>query len=350
MLASSLFLLGFLPTGTPVAATPSAGLASDSFSQEAGDCYIWEYMLNLNMTAYIQTGSREKIDVTVVNSTPSGPVSLDAVYGTISTYTPLSGVWSPSSPEMPMMMYFSYMGFVFALGMYPNIMPHNQVAINKTLAENSSFYFGFGTTFVWNKTTSGPNGYDGTYELWNGSADGTGALYEKKVSLKYNAEGVCEFLRWYNGTGTDWELTDEMVLQTPLKPVLQVPVVANATSINVTLTWNTVTNATSYYVYRSTAPVTQMSVKTMVPLINTTSTTYCDLTVPHNTTSYYGVVAGNAVANSSISVNQLVNLTSSAGSTEPTPPGISGFVPAVFVTSFAILVVIWRKRKKSLAF
>ncbi|OLS14771.1 MAG: hypothetical protein RBG13Loki_1604 [Promethearchaeota archaeon CR_4] len=338
MLVASLFLLGHLPANRSINVTSSASLASDSFIQVVGDCYIWEYMICRNMSLSAEEGARIKADVTVVNTTDAGGgVYVDGVYGNMSIWAPSSPVWILLPMEISLGMYM-YVSGVPGGQYYPGmgfIVPQNLDAVNVSFSSKSMM----GLTFEYFNWTN----YDLPLEMWNGSADGTGEIFDKKLAAKFNDEGVLQCYQFYNSTGTSWELTDEMVLQTPLKPVLQSPIQSGT---NVSLTWNVVTNASTYYIYRSGGSITQQSWKNMTPLGQTSASSYTDQNMT-NGTYYYAVVAGNIVANSSISANQQITVVILP---EEPEPGISGFAPGLLVTSFVILVVIWWKRRRSVSF
>jgi hypothetical protein len=162
--------------------------------------------------------------------------------------------------------------------------------------------------FVHYQWTSGPHGYDGMAVIWNGSA--TGDLNELKYILRYNVEGLLEYVQIFNGTGSGWDLTGEWQLM-PIRPTLQ-PIIY--LGYNVSLTWNAVETAISYYIYRDTVPITQTSMILLTPIKNTTLTSYTDVVIPG--VYYYAVIADDTVRNSSISNCEQVNVTPPI----PTPP------------------------------
>ncbi len=321
-LSSSVLLFGVFPI-----ASRAAVFSSDSISQEIGDSYIMEIMLNLNQTIGYPLGTRQKFDVSTLNKTNGvwGYLA-DCLYGNLSYNTPIDRTWILVQIDDLLVRYNNSIGMYVDHGFM--IVPRNESALNASL---HAVY----TSPPNNKWTSGSHGYDGTWEMWSGSE--TGDLYEQKTMMQFNMEGVIQSQRYYNGTGSSWELTDEWILQTPLKTVLQTPV---QTGTMVILNWNQVTNASIYYIYRSTAPITQLSWQAMTPLSQTSATTVTDLAVPPGT-YYYAIVAGNTVANSSISVNLQFTVIAP-------DMGISGFIPAIFGVAFAVIVVIWQKRQKVL--
>ncbi|MDQ7093885.1 cell wall-binding repeat-containing protein [Desulfosporosinus sp. PR] len=91
-------------------------------------------------------------------------------------------------------------------------------------------------------------------------------------------------------------------------------IVATAVSVNqVYLTWDSVSNATYYYVYRSTSPYGTYSM-IGVP----TTTNYTDSTVTANTTYYYKLQAVGSAGSSSDSI--IVNVTTTMSGSALTPP------------------------------
>ncbi|OLS14769.1 MAG: hypothetical protein RBG13Loki_1602 [Promethearchaeota archaeon CR_4] len=243
---------------------------------------------------------------------------MEIVYGNMSRNAPSNRSWEQVGIDTPLMGYNSSLG-ILTPGSFICLTPHNETALNNTLTMLLS------TLFEYSKWTSGPHGLDGNVEAWNGTE--TGDLNKPKIAASFNEEGVLEFWRQYRGTGTGWNFTDELMLQTPLKPVLQTP---TQSGTNVALTWNAVTNASTYYIYRSVGPITQLSWQGMMSLGQTSVTNFEDQNVA-NGTYYYAVVAGNAISNNSISINQQITVTSS---------GISGFHPLILIASFAVIVMI----------
>ncbi len=322
-LTSSVLLFGVFPK-----ASQSAVFSSDSISQEVGDNYIMELILNRNQSIGAQLGMRQRLTVSTLNQTDGAWGYLaDCLYANLSWNTPNDRTWIFAQTDDQLLRYNSSHGMGADHGFA--FVPHNETALNASLHAAYTF-------FPNNKWTNGPHGYDGIWEMWSGSE--TGDLYKQKTIIQFNEEGVMQFQRYYNGTGSNWEITDELYLQTPLKPLLQIPV---QTDTRVILSWNQVINASVYYIYRSTAPLTQLSWQDMVPLSQTTATAIVDLAVPLGT-YYYAIVAGNAVANSSISVNMRVTVTSPN-------TDISGFFLNIFVISFIVTILIWQKRQKFLA-
>jgi nitrous oxidase accessory protein NosD len=84
----------------------------------------------------------------------------------------------------------------------------------------------------------------------------------------------------------------------PQAPVLGSITPNPSSTGNITLDWNDISGAMSYYVYRETATIT--SITGLTPIANPTISSYQDTNLP-NGTYYYAIVASNASGNSSLS-------------------------------------------------
>jgi hypothetical protein len=104
----------------------------------------------------------------------------------------------------------------------------------------------------------------------------------------------------------------------PFAPNLA-PITPNpSTTGNITLSWNPIDGATSYYVYRETTTFT--STLGLTPIANPTTTTFQDLGL-FNGTYYYAIVATNLSGNSTLSNIQSISITI------PPPPSYVPFAP-----------------------
>ncbi len=118
------------------------------------------------------------------------------------------------------------------------------------------------------------------------------------------------YLAWddvtnYNGSGTDSDIFYKY-LEGPLATPELAFIVPNPTVINtVTLDWNPIVGATTYYVYRSTSYI--WSVGGIIPIDTVSSSDYID-TLSSEGFYYYVIVAGNFEMNSSFSNCQYVEV------------------------------------------
>src|SRR4030042_1520625 len=102
-LATSIFLLGqgAVPTRTAV-------FSSDSFSQEVGDTYIFEF-LDFQMSE-MMNGMRMKFEISVLKRTESSGIVYDAVYANLSYNPPSNRTWIPAASNTEMMVYNATLG------------------------------------------------------------------------------------------------------------------------------------------------------------------------------------------------------------------------------------------------
>ena len=111
---------------------------------------------------------------------------------------------------------------------------------------------------------------------------------------------------------------------TTSKPNTPTGVKATAGSSSISVTWNSVSGATSYNIYRSTSASGSYSYQTSVY-----STSYTDYNVNAGTTYYYKVSAENSAGESSMSSYVSAKITSSGGggggttNYEPCPPSVT---------------------------
>ncbi len=105
----------------------------------------------------------------------------------------------------------------------------------------------------------------------------------------------------------------------------------------ITLNWNTVTNATIYYIYRATSYIS--SISGMIPLASTNTTTYQDLTITTDDIYFYVIVAGSPLWNTSISNCQPVTVSLQSG-------GIPGFGLCLALLGFCLITLVHLRKKK----
>jgi len=185
----------------------TTAFASDSFSQKVGDQYIWELKVappgsDLNIW---KVGDQLKIVISAANKTMIGPVLWDILWGTMYNNSAANRTWQLLQPTDIICYYNNtkgwYLGDMYAY-MFMFI-PHNQTTVNSTLFWEFAYILGLMGDFhyTW---TSGPHGYDGTMTAWNGSA--TGDLGQPKYEIQFNVNGVLQYSKSYNGTGSGWTL------------------------------------------------------------------------------------------------------------------------------------------------
>ncbi|NVM55244.1 MAG: Ig-like domain-containing protein, partial [Candidatus Helarchaeota archaeon] len=147
---------------------------------------------------------------------------------------------------------------------------------------------GFGPVEAWCLTDTG-NGREAWYEK------STGILLKGRLHL-YGWVGPGMILELF-GTNANFNLLNNTAPS--LNPPVLDPISPNPdTDGIITLNWSEVAEATSYYIYRNTLPLT--SVAGLTPIANISTTTYQD-PIFKNGIYYYVIVAGNPSGNSSIS-------------------------------------------------
>lgn len=120
---------------------------------------------------------------------------------------------------------------------------------------------------------------------------------------------------------TDGSIVRSSFLQFIAPPTVPVNLTASAGNTKVSLSWNTVTGATYYNIYRGLAEDSSFS-----QIANVTATNYTDTGLLNGTTYFYKVTSANTVGESVYSF--VVNATprSSGSSTPVVPPVSSGIV------------------------
>lgn len=187
----------------PVIASPIEG-----FSQKVGDSCTWEITIFKPHPLNFETvnGSRWKM---VVNETVQGtwPVLNDTwVYNVLrlnlSKNTPANRTWNFIGVISSTKYCQNLSDGIYDEYTEPWVVPPREITANVT----ALYTFLSPETFnLKNSTwTSGPNGYDGIGEGWNGSA--VGDLNQNKLAIKFATDGWLEYFRIYNGTGSGWEL------------------------------------------------------------------------------------------------------------------------------------------------
>jgi surface protein len=184
--------------------------------------------------------------------------------------------------------------------------------------------------------------YDGMLVSWSQLPLQSGVVFDAGNS-QYS-DGPAATARQLLIDTYDWTITDGgQVPDAPNAPVLNT-IEGPSSSGNIILAWNPVEGATTYRIYRSTSPITDVSGLTAI-ITGLTDTTYQD-TVLSNNTYYYVVIATNAGGDSPISncesvvvalVSETTTETTTTTSTSTTDSttdtdtdGIAGFPPAWF--------------------
>ncbi len=213
VLLLSIFSLSMLTT------VPVAAFAADSYAQKAGDAPTWEVkVFEMSASGPMTTvGDRQRVTVKVANQTelfePTIPADMwfDTLYVDLEMNSEENRTWELIQEDVLIGGYNNsiglYIGVMFFIGL---IAPRNQTTINTTLYKIYSAQMYMGICFTHFLFTPGPNGYDGSFEMWNGSASGD--LGEPKAVVKYNKAGLAEYNKQYNGTGSGWNLTMHMEL------------------------------------------------------------------------------------------------------------------------------------------
>jgi len=198
-------LMAFCLFSVSLATFPAAtAFASDSFSQKVNDEAILEakvYTVSVHIPISFKVGDQFKWVIMATNKTMLVSTLFDSLWVAIYNNSAANRTWQLIMPTSLMTIYNSTKYWNFAY--LPIFIPHNQTAVNWTLY----IMFGTGNNYTW---TSGPNGYDGTMTAWEGPA--TGALGKAKIEARFNANGVLQYWKEYNGTGSGWTLTVDLEL------------------------------------------------------------------------------------------------------------------------------------------
>jgi len=183
----------------------ATAFASDSFSQKVNDEYIWELKAlppGESVLFLQKVGDQLKIIITAANKTKSGPVLYDTLWGSWYNNSATNRTWQLWLTTTIITFYNSTYGWLLLFA-WPLFIPHNVTAVNSTLYDG----LGMGNNYTW---TSGPHGYDGTVTAWTGPA--TGKLGMPKYQFQFNANGVMQYWKIYNGTGSGWTLIFDLEL------------------------------------------------------------------------------------------------------------------------------------------
>jgi hypothetical protein len=191
-LVLSLFSLSLFST------TPAIAFAPHSFSQKAGNAFIWEIKQLKDVGEFIwenpQLGDRFKLVITAATSTPIGPYLVDTLLGKFYNNSAANRTWTLSTGETLIGLYHSSLGWETNPDL-TLIAPHNATAVEdyfKKLDEDER-------SSTW---TPGPNGYDGIGTVWDYDVT---VLNSTKREYQYNRQGVAQIMKIYNATGTSWD-------------------------------------------------------------------------------------------------------------------------------------------------
>jgi len=189
--------------------------SSDSYSQKVNDEFVWELKVvkkdSMFYSSLAKVGDQMKMVVTKTNSTLvfdlrwMKTILDDTVYVNVYNNTAANRTWTLLAKEVLIGAYNSTMGLNIA-GFYivavagAGFIPHNETAVNSTLYGMMMAMMGM-ANYTW---TSGPNKFDGLMEAWAGPK--LPLLNNMKLEIKFNANGVVEYIKQYNGTGSAWDL------------------------------------------------------------------------------------------------------------------------------------------------
>jgi hypothetical protein len=176
----------------PIFLYHSNSFSSSSFSQRAGDEFIWERFaivlyFESNGTPYYewQATGGVKITITTTNRTMIYSVLYDTLWGLTAQNTAYNRTWQSISSAVPLLdTYNSTFGCCprSSCGSWVYFIPHNETAANKFLHDTLSGIFG---TYNW---TSGPHGYDGLVTLTSGT---------QRIVIQYNENGVMQSWKYF---------------------------------------------------------------------------------------------------------------------------------------------------------
>ncbi|MHA1341874.1 MAG: hypothetical protein ACTSO2_18045, partial [Promethearchaeota archaeon] len=170
--------------------------------------------------------------------------------------------------------------------------------------------------------------YDGNYTVnWNDVDNATIYYLFRATSPITNVSGMTQI---YSGANSQYDeiniapntyyyavIASNMYYNTSLSenksvavqypsvaPVID-PIASPDYDGNYTINWNDVDNATIYYLFRATSPITDVS--DMTPIYSGANSQYDEINIAPNT-YYYAVIASNSEKNSTISINISINV------------------------------------------
>jgi len=180
----------------------ATAFTSDSFSQKVNDEAIWEvktFIASKYIPIAMKVGDQVKAIIIAANKTKLS-VLCDCLWVREYNNSVTNRTWQLLMPTTLITIYNSTYGWDYLV--MPMFIPHNQTCVNSTLHTYLA-----GMNYTW---TSGPNGYDGTMAAWKGTA--TGQLGMLKYEMKFNANGILQYFKEYNGTGSGWTLICDIEL------------------------------------------------------------------------------------------------------------------------------------------
>jgi len=178
----------------------------DSFSQKVGDEFIWQVYEEKPgvVVGMPDIGGQLKLRISIINRTVLSSKLYDTVYGLIYMNSKEDQTWVLITPTN-----WLEGAYNSTYGIPPNVyyaggwvIPHNESAVRQSSLTFWSIFF---STVKWN---SGSNGYDGTLSAWKCLATGG----TEKLEIKYNENGVVQYIKKYSDTGNGWELTFDLEL------------------------------------------------------------------------------------------------------------------------------------------
>ena len=220
-----LVMLVSLISCSMVASLPVIAFASDSFAQKTGDEYIWEvttYVEGASVVGPLKgLGNQLKAVIVKANTTYIGPGHWwDCLWVAFYTNTLANPEWTLLSPTRLFFRYNNSLGYFQDFD--PLFIPRNETAVFQFYNKS------YGPPHI--NWTSGPHGYDGTLEIYEGN--GTGSPDESRTRYQFNSAGVAINLELYNGTGSGWDFMFRMELQeNPIPGFLFNAVIASFSSL-----------------------------------------------------------------------------------------------------------------------
>ncbi len=181
----------------------SIAFSSDSFFQKVGDGFIWE-VKNADVVVVgpevANLGDRLKVEITVAESSCPDCCGHfgDVLYGNMYNNSLADRIWTLFETDNFFAVYNKSTGYFGSSGQF--FIPHNETVVNSTMyiTFTSDWHY---QTYEW---IGGSHGYDGLAYGFNGSV--TGDVNESKKEYGYNVDGVLQYYKEYNGTGSDWDL------------------------------------------------------------------------------------------------------------------------------------------------
>ena len=183
--------------------SPVFAFTGDSFSQKVGDGFIWEVKIADAVVVsqeIASVGDRLKIEITVAESNREdccGHIG-DVLYGNMYNNSLTDRTWTAFQIDYFLAVYNRSTGYYGNSGQF--YIPHNETVVNSTMYDTFTSEWSY-QTYNW---TSGSHEYNGLAYGFNGSV--TGDINESKKELAYNVDGVLQYYKIYNGTGSDWDL------------------------------------------------------------------------------------------------------------------------------------------------